>query len=326
MNKTNIIIYLILLTIILALGFSLYNTSAKKSKNLTQISTEAECPYAYLNPLRCETDPVKKKEYVTLRNDLLEVIETESAAGKVSTVAIHFRDLQNGPLMSINANEDFAPASLLKVPLLMTYLKKAEADPSLLKKTLTVVSDIKIVDQNIKPKVKIEKGKTYTIEEVLKILITQSENTAQELLLKYLNQEYSQEDFIDTLSDLGIIDPRKGDIEQYIAVHSYAAIFRILYNSSYLNFEMSNKALEFLSQTEFKEGLVAGIPSGIPVAHKFGEIKRGDEQQLHDCGIVYYPESPYALCIMTKGKNIADQEEVIEQISKKVYDEVVKRD
>jgi hypothetical protein len=78
---------------------------------------------------------------------------------------------------------------------------------------------------------------------------------------------------------------------------------------------------------EYKDGLIAGVPSNITISHKFGERELTDEKgnvvnQLHDCGIVYYPEHPYLLCIMTRGKNIDNLSRSISAISKIVYQEV----
>ena len=107
-----------------------------------------------------------------------------------------------------------------------------------------------------------------------------------------------------------------------ITVKNYASFFRILYNGSYLNNEMSEKALKLLNQVEYKDALVAGVPKDIIVSHKFGERKYSDtnEIQFHDCGIVYFPKKPYLLCVMTKTtKNINQAINVIKQISQKVY-------
>ena len=49
----------------------------------------------------------------------------------------------------------------------------------------------------------------------------------------------------------------------------------------------------------------------------------GPSQQgeLHDCGIVYYPNQPYLLCVMTKSKSvdITPVERTIAQISSIAY-------
>jgi beta-lactamase class A len=96
----------------------------------------------------------------------------------------------------------------------------------------------------------------------------------------------------------------------------------VLYYSTYLNKDYSEKALELLSNTEFTQGLVAPLPRSVTVAHKFGERALPDgTNQLHDCGIVYYPGHPYLLCIMTKGPDFKDLTQAIQQISSKVYSE-----
>ena len=41
---------------------------------------------------------------------------------------------------------------------------------------------------------------------------------------------------------------------------------------------------------------------------------------LHDCGIIYHPEHPYFLCVMTQGPSIEMLEGVIARISEKVFD------
>ncbi len=300
--------------------YQLYDQQTYVGNPLTRTT---KCPYTYINQQRCEPDTApKKREYVELRNDLMDLIEGQKNEGRLTDAAVYFRDLQNGPVLGINSQDFFIPASLLKLPLMVTYLKKAESDPDLLQKKITITSDMQSLDQNVVPRDGAQVGKTYTREELLNLLISQSDNISWKALLTDLRANYSEEDFVGTLSDLGIVDPRKQDDQQYITTQNYASVYRILYNSSYLNMEMSDKALEILSKSEFKDGIVAGVPANVQIAHKFGEQKNGEEQQLHDCGIVYYPQNPYIICVMTKGADISDLESVIQKVSKDVYTEV----
>jgi hypothetical protein len=88
-----------------------------------------------------------------------------------------------------------------------------------------------------------------------------------------------------------------------------------------------------LASSTFKQGLAAGVPEGVIVAHKFGErveyfvdratgIEQSHISQLHDCGIVYYKKTPYGICVMTEGQDLDTLKTVISMISKTTYDEV----
>jgi beta-lactamase class A len=85
---------------------------------------------------------------------------------------------------------------------------------------------------------------------------------------------------------------------------------------------MSEKALKLLTQTKYKDALYAGVPQHIEVAHKFGERQflPSQEKQLHDCGIVYHPQNPYLLCIMSRGQDFKKLSNIIKNISKATYD------
>jgi beta-lactamase class A len=68
---------------------------------------------------------------------------------------------------------------------------------------------------------------------------------------------------------------------------------------------------------------VAGVPAGISVANKFGERELADgTRQLHDCGIVYHPERPYVLCVMTKGASFEQLSRTVADVSQLVYREI----
>lgn len=323
MNRLLFVGVAILFTFI---GYFLHPVFKKQVIRNDVLSSSKECPYSYLNQLRCEPDLVKKKkEYTVLRNKLIDFIEEQKRIGNITGISVYFRDLQNGPTMNINATDNYTPASLLKLPLLISYFDKAENDPKLLATRIKAADYVPALPQNILPADRAMIGKEYSIEELITILITQSDNISGHVLLEYLNRVYPNENLIYTLSDLGIIDPRKSIDEQYVSAQSYASIFRILYNSSYLNLEMSNKALALLVKSEYKDGLVAGVPGDVEVAHKFGERKRDSEQQLHDCGIVYYPKNPYILCVMTKGSSKEQLAKIIKEISHDVYGEVLEQ-
>src|SRR5690606_549510 len=117
---------------------------------------------------------------------------------------------------------------------------------------------------------------------------------------------------------------RTGDI---LSVKDYSAFFRILYNATYLSKEMSEKALSIMARSDFDIGITAGVPNNIHVSNKFGErgFVNHYEKQFHDCGIVYYPGSPYLLCVMTKGSNFETQIKIIAEVSALVYKNVASR-
>jgi hypothetical protein len=78
-----------------------------------------------------------------------------------------------------------------------------------------------------------------------------------------------------------------------------------------------------MSEKNFEYGIRSAIPTTITVADKFGEriLQEGERQtnELHDCGIVYYPGRPYLLCVMTRGANLSVLPAVLKDISTVVY-------
>ncbi|MBP9181152.1 MAG: serine hydrolase [Bacteroidia bacterium] len=50
-------------------------------------------------------------------------------------ISYYFRDLDNGIWIGINEKEEFAPASLFKLPLMLAILKEAESNPAILSAT-----------------------------------------------------------------------------------------------------------------------------------------------------------------------------------------------
>lgn len=289
------------------------------------------CPekYSFINDqFDCEQKhSISKKEYEQLSHELTEYIDKERKDSRLTHVSIYFRDLVQGPTFGIDEKVQFAPASLVKVPIMLTYLSLAEKDNKLLTSKTSYEKVNNIVDQEIDGNNQIKPGVEYVIEELIERMIIHSDNLASGLLEKYLERRYPKEEvYLETLKQLGLVNPRN-PIEPTFTVKSYSSLFRQLYNGSFLSLEMSERALEILSRSDYKEGLVAGVPKNLKVSHKFGEreIVELSVSQLHDCGIIYYPDNPYLLCIMTRGKNKTALVNAISAISKKVYSEVDSR-
>jgi beta-lactamase class A len=242
----------------------------------------------------------------------------------VSHVSIYFRDLNNGPWFGINERDLFEPASLFKVPLLIAFLKESERDPTLLSRQVEFQPDPDVATQNMKPSENLEVGKLYSIAELLEALIINSDNQALLMLSENIDESVLEK----VERDLGLFPGESDGLT--VSVKNYASIFRVLYNSSYLSRANSEKALELLSRTNFTQGLPSALPEDIVVSHKFGErtILNGEyivEKQLHDCGIIYYPQHPYLLCVMTRGSDYQRLTRVVKDMSKVVYDSVVKQ-
>ncbi len=271
-----------------------------------------------LNPLLRTHPALEFKELKPFSYKIRALIEKSTSTGQAEHVAVYFRDMENGPLRGANFEEKFSPASLLKVPLMMATLKLAEADPAILERRLRNDGDAPArSDFNGHA---LQSGKDYTVEQLLRAMIVSSDNNAVLLL----RQVVGDAPLNDVFQDFGLVIPAVRTLDDSMSVREYASFFRILYNASYLNKEMSQKALEYLLASDFKRGIVAGVPPGVRVAHKFGERSHfdSDKKQLHDCGIVYHPRQHYILCVMSRGQDFDKLSGVIRDISALVYSEV----
>jgi beta-lactamase class A len=277
--------------------------------------------YKFINPLlECDIDAVSTDTNLDkLRNSIQEYINGEIVKGNITHTSVYYRDMNNGPWFGIGQNEMFSPASLIKVPLMIAYFKLSETDPAILDKEIVVTPPPNVLPQNITPTVTLVPNQKYTIRQLLNHLIVFSDNEAYNILLANIDNQF----LIKVFNDLGVditpgLNNPNGDI---ISVKSYASFFRILYNASYLTPKSSEEALSILSQTKFKDALVAGLPSSVLSAHKYGErsFENSPVKQLHDCGIVYAPGKPYLICIMTRGTDFGKLTATIKKISSTIY-------
>lgn len=308
------------LTLIIGIGIGAF-IYWKVYPEISYKETRNAFNYKFINPLlECGTESISQdKNLTTIRKSIENFISQQKKDKKITFASIYYRDLNNGPWFGINEKEFFSPASLIKVPLLITYYKEAETDPSILDKkiinTLTFNSD----DQDIQPSQHLELNQEYTVDDLLNRMIIYSDNLAYNLLLDNIDNKK----LLNTYQDFDIdISKYKDDPSgNIITVKDYSSIFRILFNASYLDKKYSEKALNLLSQSEYQDALVKYIPKNVSVAHKFGEryFTETGEKQLHDCGIVYYPKKPYLICIMTRGQNFNDLSNFIAQTSQLIY-------
>ncbi len=328
LSRKNILVSVFCLVFGFLVGFFIagyYLNVPAKTFNMVR-----EGGYNFINPLlSCNySEDVASNRYKPITDKLKIYIEEHISNGDTQNISIYFRGLNSGRWSGVNEDYAYAPASLLKIPLMIAYLRKADRDPNILHKEITYNQ---IKDGNnveiFKSNNFIKDGQSYSVDELLQSMIMYSDNNAWELLQNNIDQISITEVY----SDLGI--PVSETLtEENMTPKTFSYLFRILYNATYLSKPMSQYALKLLSSTDFYGGLKSGLTKDAVIAHKFGErtvFKKDsvstnitlDFRELHDCGIIYYPRNPYLLCVMTKGLDFQKLSGVINDISALIYQE-----
>ena len=241
--------------------------------------------------------------FLPLRNQIHNEVDPIS-----DTFAIYFEYLPTGTAIGINEDSEFTAASLLKVPVVMAYYAKKER--------LNMMSDptVQIKKSELNSKFgtlyKEGAGATINLGDAARIAITESDNTASFILA----DQISDNDFKTVYEGLDIPQTLKGDSPIITAIQ-YVSILKALYYSSVLNVDDSEKILSYMTKTDFSDMLPAGVPRSVPIAHKIGLI---DKEIYQDCGIVYVPDRPYVLCMISKSDR-ATAKARMQNISKTVY-------
>jgi len=273
--------------------------------------------YLFINPLLDFEQ--KYREVPKINKDMEKYISEAKKEGHLKDISVYFRHLNTGSTFSINGGLKFSPASLLKVPLMIACLRQAELDPGFLGYKINYEFP---VEGNTIPNFRygepIVLGESYTVEDLLVRLIINSDNDAGTLLLQNVDGRILERVY----TDLEIAMPWFPGMENYMTVADYSKFMRILYNSTYLSRDMSEFALYIMSKSHFEQGILAGVGPNTTVSHKFGERDIEGMKQLHDCGIIFYDSGPCLLCVMTRGGDFVQLEQVIADITKIVSSEM----
>lgn len=333
MNQKQVLFSLVFLLAGVGIGFFAAESIVKKApktKSAETVVIQHGTTSGFINPLiSCTRERgIEMFELQSFRAKIQEYIDLKKRENSNLDVAFYFRDLNNGMWSGINEREKFSPASLMKVPVMIAVLKEAESNTALLQQRIRFDKKMfaNVDEDSGFPK---EDGKEYSVDELLVQMIKYSDNAATVILLQLIGEDKVRK--VDHALNLDVQDGM-GSTTDFVMIKSYAGIFRVLYNASFLNKAMSEKALSLLASSDFSRGIRKTVPANVIMAHKYGERDHFDAKQqrvtdqLHHFGLVYYPSKPYLLGIMTRGAKTKEAAlQIIEDLSAMTYNEVDKQ-
>ena len=281
--------------------------------------------------------------YARAQEDILSLerkIKALAAEAGAETVAVALRDLETENALYINADDTFHAASTMKVAVMMELYRQAREGRLSLDGRVAVRNEFKSIADgspfSVSPSDDSEKtlyakvGSTETVRELVRLMITESSNLATNILIELATPERVR-GLTEKLGARGVrvlrgVEDSKAfarGMNNTTTARGLLVLLRAVAERRAVSRAASEEMERVLLAQKFREGLPAGLPAGVRVAHKTGSITRIN----HDAGIVYPPgRKPYVLVVLTRGvAEGARARRLIADISRAVYEDVSRR-
>jgi beta-lactamase class A len=228
-------------------------------------------------------------------------------------VGIAFETLDGRLTWSSRGDDVFHAASTMKIPVMIELFHQVREGKVRLSDPLPIKNEFhSLVDGSVftlKPADDSETdlykavGQTCTLDQLCDLMVTVSSNFATNLLI----QKLGIDDIRATVASLraGGMDIKRGVEDQKAfdkglnnttTAHGLVTLLVAIANGKAVDADSSAKMVEILERQKFNEGIPAGVPANIRVAHKTGEITKIH----HDAGIVY-AERPFVIAVLVRG-------------------------
>ncbi|MCX5782759.1 MAG: class A beta-lactamase-related serine hydrolase [Elusimicrobia bacterium] len=250
-------------------------------------------------------------------------VEIQSYAMKFSgKLGIVIKDLQTKQSIEINSSNLFPSASLVKLPIMAAYFQ-AERDGKIdLSGELTLKKRHKA-----RPKTAIYRmraGSKIGIKDLIEAMITESDNTATNMLVeaigfKYLNKGFAKFGLSKTDIRRGIMDLRKRNrgVENFTTPKDMAFFLESIYRGELVSSEASREMLKILKRQKINDRIPVSFPESIVIAHKTGLLSNA----VSDVGIVFTRKGDFIICILTSEiTSTRKAKKVIRRIAEYAYD------
>lgn len=259
---------------------------------------------------------------------LREKIEARLKEAK-GTWSVAVEDVNNGESFSINGNESYYAASIIKVPIMAAAFAAAEEGVIRLGDCLPLRSDDIVggsgVLQFMSP------GIELPIHDLITLMIIQSDNTATNMLMDLIGIEKIQA----VMNEAGmgrseihhklmIVQANRVNSNEISAADMTALLTRIA-RGQCVSLHACEQMVRILKQQQLSNGLADSLPStesslvgSIPeweFAGKTGSV----EGIMHECALLYVHDCCVAVTVLSKGSAEDEAREMIAQIGSDVY-------
>src|SRR5215218_1430443 len=241
---------------------------------------------------------------------------SQSHAG---TYGVMVFDPYSGETASLNADRRFVAASLSKLYALLTLYRAASKGELSLDDEITMrPSDVWAYGTGVLSKYpsKYPVGYTMSLRECAKFMIKESDNTAELMLNRYLEEERIEAE----LHRIGADSTRYWHPINTTTPNDILLVLKKIADPSYTSPQLSADMLELMTNTTFEGRLPQPLPEETRVAHKIGSY----EITFSDAGIVFPDESDgtgreYYIIVFSEGAPPKEARETIQDISLATY-------
>lgn len=249
-----------------------------------------------------------------------------------ANVAIALHTFDGKTELFLRPDEPFHAASTMKLPVMIELFRQAKEGKLRLDDPLPIRNEFhSIVDGSVyklDPAVDSEtdlykaEGQTRTLRQLCELMITVSSNLATNLLIDKLGVENIRATVhaygADGMNVLRGVEDGKAfekGMNNTTTARGLEVLLGAIAEGKAADSDSSRQMVEILEQQKFNEGIPAGLPPGIRVAHKTGEITK-----IHHDAAIVYAERRYVLVVLVGG--IEDEKvsaKLIADISRTLY-------
>lgn len=246
----------------------------------------------------------------------LHQLLTTQLGGKPGQISVAFTDLVTGRTVCYNEGIRFNPASVIKIPVMVTAFTQVQNGKKQFTDKLTLRSSDRIWGSGDLYYAKA--GSQYTLIQLVEVMITHSDNTATKMLIDYLGIDTVNA----TIRDLGLSDTvvsttnlLNADGLNYSTPYDMNRLLYKLAKSEIATPEMCRDMIDILSRNAHRWGIPKHLPASVRVANKTGTLTG----IRNDSGIIFLQDSPYILSVFTKMTSSQIAQSAVVDISDQIY-------
>lgn len=243
---------------------------------------------------------------------------------------IWIEDLASQQTWTLNEEQTFYAASVIKVPIMVAVYQQAWKGQFSLEERIPLTKEMQVGGSGVLQHLSV--GTLLSIQDLITLMIIQSDNTATNLLIRLVGKKTIQQ----VMKDLGMkrstfynplmIVPVDREGVNLITAADVASCYRKIAKGEAVSYHHSMQMINILKKQQLQDC----FPSQLPVteedligtsplwelAHKTGMVNR----VLHDTGILYCRDHTFLLVALSSDCSYDDAKQQLAKIARLVWE------